>query len=110
MEHNHQFRLFAQNSLGYVGICDGCKVVNVAFQNSLFCLALGQFDDFRELIHDRLAMKPFCTSHGKELLMVTPMPNYFILFSEADLTSLGELLQEAAPVLEAERILNLKSV
>ena len=47
----------------------------------------------------------FCTGHGKEVLMVTPMPNYFLLFSESDLSQLTDLLREATPVLTAERIL-----
>ncbi len=53
-----------------------------------------------------MAMRTFCTSHGKEWLLMTPMPNYFLLFSDADLQSLCTLLTEAAPVLEAERILD----
>jgi len=107
MNHKHHFRSFAQNEFGYVGMCEDCRVVNVAFNNSLFCLSLDQFDAFAEMIFDRLAMQPFCTTHGKELLLPTPMPNYFLLFSEDDLTNLCALLTEAAPVLEAQRILDL---
>ena len=107
-QHHHNggsFRTFAENELGYVGICDGCRVINVAFQNSLFCLTLDQFDTFAEMMHDRLAMRPVSTSHGKELLLSTPMPNYFLLFAEGELDALCALLTEAAPVLQAERIL-----
>ncbi|GAB3884541.1 DUF6686 family protein [Spirosoma agri] len=107
MAHCHQFRTLAESELGYVGICEGCRTVNVAFQNSLFCLSLNQFDAFRELIHERLAMRPVYTSHGKELLLPTPMPNYFLLFAHDEVDKLGALLTEAAPVLEAERILDV---
>jgi hypothetical protein len=105
MNHQHQFRTIAQNEFGYVGICSGCRTVNVAFQNSLFCLPPDQVEAFTEIMRDQLAMRPFYTSHGKEMLMTTPMPNYFILFTEKELDTLCELLAESAPVLEAERIL-----
>lgn len=107
MTHRHLFRTFAENEYGYVGICAGCRTVNVAFQHSLFCLTLDQFDAFAEMMHDRLAMRPVSTSHGKELLLPTPMPNYFLLFSDDDLTSICALLAEAAPVLAVERILDM---
>ncbi|WP_080239702.1 DUF6686 family protein [Spirosoma rigui] len=107
MDHNHQFRTFAENETGYVGMCVGCRTINVAFQNSLFCLTLDQFDAFADMMHQRLAMRPINTTHGKELILATPMPNYFLLFSDDDLRRLCALLDEAAPVLEAERILDL---
>ncbi|QHV98252.1 DUF6686 family protein [Spirosoma endbachense] len=111
MNHNHHhdggsFRTFAENEFGYVGICEGCRTINVAFQNSLFCLTLDQIGAFTKLIADRLTTRPFCTTHGKKLILATPVPNYFLLFSEADLTNLCALLTEAAPILEAERILD----
>ncbi|RYF71672.1 MAG: hypothetical protein EOO39_13540 [Cytophagaceae bacterium] len=107
MNHNHRFRTFAENGFGYVGMCAGCRTINVAFQNSLFCLTLDQFDTFVEMMQNRLAMRPINTTHGKELMLPTPMPNYFLLFSDDDLASLCALLNEAAPILEAERILDL---
>ncbi|MVM31732.1 hypothetical protein GO755_16915 [Spirosoma sp. HMF4905] len=110
MAHHHHFRTIAQNDLGYVGICSSCGILNVAFQNSLFCLTLDQFKAFAEIMHDRLDMRPFCTTHGKELLLTTPMPNYFLLFTEDELDLFCELLTEVAPVLEAERILALGSM
>lgn len=107
MDHKHHFRTFAENEFGYIGMCAGCRIINVAFQNSLFCLTLDQFDDFAEMMHDRISMRPFQTTHGKEFMLFTPMPNYFLLFSDADLIGLSSLLAEAAPVLEAERILDM---
>lgn len=88
-------------------MCAGCRTINVAFQNSLFCLTIEQFEAFADMMNNRLAMRPISTTHGKELMLPTPMPNYFLLFSAEDLTNLCALLNEAAPVLEAERILNL---
>ncbi|MEZ0607670.1 DUF6686 family protein [Fibrella sp. WM1] len=107
MQHNHTFRTFAETEFGYVGLCAGCRVINVAFQNSLFCLTLDQFEAFAVMMHNRLAMRPVSTTHGKSLMLATPMPNYFLLFSDEDLRNLCALLSEAAPVLEAERILSL---
>lgn len=110
MTHKHHIRTLAETDFGYVGICQCCSTVNVAFQNSLFCLTLDQFDAFAEMMHDRLIMRPFGTSHGKQWMLPTPMPNYFLLFAETDLDNLCALLTEAAPVLEAERILNFTSM
>lgn len=112
MQHTHHhdsgsFRTLAETEAGYVGLCTGCRTINVAFQNSLFCLTLDQFEAFSMMMHDRLAMRPINTTHGKELMLPTPMPNYFLLFSDEDLRNLCTLLDEATPVLEAERILNL---
>lgn len=107
MEHTHRFRTFAENEFGYLGMCASCRTINVAFQNSLFCLTLDQFEAFAGMMHNRLAMRAINTPHGKELMLATPMPNYFLLFSDEDLTRLCALLSEAAPILEAERILTV---
>lgn len=110
MAHHHQFRTLAQNHLGYIGLCTSCQTINVAFQNSLFCLTLDQFNAFAEIMHDRFDMRPFCTTHGKELLLATPLPNYFLMFTEDELDLFCDLLTEATPVLETERILSLRSM
>ncbi len=106
MTHKHHFRTFAETIHGYIGLCDGCGVINVAFNNSLFCLTFEQFEGFYEMVTDRAGMRPFGTTHGKEWLLHTPMPNYFLIFSDEELDHLKTLLDEATPVLEAQRILN----
>ncbi|RZM18143.1 MAG: hypothetical protein EOO88_41525 [Pedobacter sp.] len=106
MSHSHHFHTLAESEQGYVGICEVCRTVNIAFQNSLFCLAISQFDAFKEMVYERLAMRPVSTSHGKDFLLPTPMPNYFLLFSHKELDQFCALLSEATPVMEAERILS----
>ncbi|GAB3998105.1 hypothetical protein GCM10028807_44910 [Spirosoma daeguense] len=105
MEHKHQLKSLSQTDNGYVGYCAGCQSYNVAFKNSLFILSEEEFTCYRQVMLDRTAMSPFFTTHGKEWLLKTPMPNYFILFSDPEIDELIQMLNEAHLLREVEQIL-----
>ena len=105
MEHQHHLKTLSQNENGYIGYCAGCQSFNVAYKNSLFILAEAEFACYQEVMADRTAMRPFFTTHGKEWLMKTPMPNYFITFSDDEINDLIQLMEEATLIMEVGQIL-----
>lgn len=106
MAHQHQFRTITEFEDGYIGICETCRTVNLAYKNSLFCVPEAEFDEFRRMLDQRIGVRYFPTSHGKEMLLHTPTQYYSVLFSEDELDELLGHMAEVALVLEANRILN----
>ncbi|WP_461077276.1 DUF6686 family protein [Spirosoma flavus] len=109
MEHKHQLKSLSQTDNGYVGYCAGCQSYNVAYKNSLFVLSEEEFRCYRQVMLERTAMNSFFTSHGKEWLLKTPMPNYFILFADSEIDELTQMLDEAYLMREVEHILETPS-
>jgi hypothetical protein len=94
-QNTHDFRTILTNDHGYIGYCHCCKMVNVCYKNSLFGFKLSEYQWFCSLIKERKWMSEFYTSHGKEVMMKTPMNNYYILFKECELDEFSEMLQQA---------------
>jgi len=56
---------------------------------------------FYGMIQERVGMYDFQTSHGKEVMMKTPLNNYFILFKERELDEFSEMLTQAYLLIES---------
>lgn len=106
MEHQHHLKTLTQCENGYIGYCTGCQTYNVAYKNSLFVLTEAEFAGYRDVMAERTAMRPFFTTHGKEWLLRTPMPNYFLMLSDTEIDELIPMVDEATLLMEVERILN----
>jgi hypothetical protein len=52
------------------------------------------------MIQERVGMYEFHTSHGKEVMMKTPLNNYFILFKERELDEFSDMLKQACLLIE----------
>ncbi|MEA5460908.1 DUF6686 family protein [Arcicella sp. LKC2W] len=104
---SHKFKTIVEHHQGYIGFCNCCQMVNVCYKNSLFCFQLSEYQWFCGIINERKSMLEFHTSHGKEIMMRTPMNNYYILFKESELDELSEMLQKAALLVETFR--NIKN-
>ena len=106
MDHRHHLKNLTQCKNGYVGYCVGCQSYNVAYKNSLFILSRNEFDGYQEVMVKRTAMRPFFTTHGKEWLLRTPIPNYFILLADSEIDELTQMMDEARVLVEVDQILN----
>lgn len=106
MDHHHHLKTLAQNENGYIGYCAGCQSYNIAYKNSLFILTEAEFTSYRNVMAERTAMRPFVTTHGKEWLLITPMPNYFITLSNDEIDELVQMMDEVSLLKEVEQILN----
>lgn len=107
MEHQHHLRNLIQQENGYIGYCAGCQSYNVAYKNSLFILSESEFACYREVMAERTAMRPFFTTHDKSWLLKTPMPNYFMLFSDNELDELVQMMDEASILMEVDQLLRV---
>ena len=99
-QNTHKFTTIIENHHGYIGYCKCCQMVNVCYKNSLFCFQLSEYQWFCKLIEERKCMFDYHTSHGKEVMMKTPMNNYYILFKESELDEFSEMLQKAMWLVE----------
>jgi hypothetical protein len=106
MANAHQIHPLVEWDNGYIGICRCCGTYNVAFKNLLFAFKTAEFEAFRQLLADKRGLSPLYTTHGKEVMMPTPMNNFFLVFSHEELDELTEKLAEASPLVEAHSILN----
>lgn len=102
----HTIETLVKKKYGYVGICSCCGTYNVAFKNMLFSLSQAEFDWFSTLLTEKRIMSEFRTSHGKELLLPTPIPNYWILLTRAEIDQLLDMMTQCLLIVEARRILN----
>jgi hypothetical protein len=101
MIHEHQLRTITQNNDGYIAYCDGCKKYNVAYKNSLLIFTELELDAFKQLLENRIGIYSFTTTHGKELFLKTPLSNLFILFTEAELKELVDMISKVNFLLNA---------
>lgn len=101
----HTIETLVKHKNGYVGICKCCGTFNVAYKNMLFSLSEAEFEWFKNMLAQKEMMSEFRTSHGKELLLATPIPNYFILLKYAEIAQLLGMLHQCSLIVEARRIL-----
>jgi hypothetical protein len=102
-QSSHNFKTIIEIEHGYIGYCKCCQMVNVCYKNSLFCFQLSEYQWFCQLIEERKCMFEFHTSHGKEVMVKTPMHNYYILFKQSELHEFSEMLHQAMFLVETFR-------
>lgn len=102
---NHQTQTLSERPNGYVGFCDCCQSFNVSFNNSLFIFSKAELRCFSEILRDKIGIQPFCTSHGKEIIVQTPMSNYYLVFTDAEIEELIAMINEALLLSDANEIL-----
>ncbi len=103
----HHIETIVRKQDGYAGICPCCGNYNIAFKNLLFNLTEPEFRGLINLLADQRMMGDFPTSHGKEILIPTPLSNFFILLTNQEIGQLLEMMNEVRLVVEARRILGL---
>lgn len=106
MAPKHQLHHLIEWENGYIGYCPCCRTYNVAFMNSLFVLKTDEYAWFQQMLANKSCMAPLYTTHGKEVMLRTPMSNYFVLFTYDELDELLEKMTEASPLIQAHAILN----
>jgi hypothetical protein len=102
---SHKTKTLSESSNGYVGYCDCCQRYNVSFNNSLFIFSEGEFKGFIQILQERVGITPFYTTHGKEVIVQTPMKNYFLVFTESEVEELLAMMIEASLMAETNQIL-----
>ncbi len=107
MENSHDFKTLTENENGYIGFCPCCKKYNLAYKNSLFIFSEFEFGAFQDMLESRIGIHDFWTSHGKELMLRTPLKNYYILLSEAEIEEILNMMDDIALLVEAHRVMNM---
>lgn len=102
---NHQTTTLAECTNGYVGYCECHDHFNVSFNNSLFIFSHEEYEAFMHLLSERAGLEPFLTTHGKEMIVQTPMRNYYLVFSQREIQQLLDMMVEAGLMMETNQIL-----
>ncbi|SDM96149.1 DUF6686 family protein [Siphonobacter aquaeclarae] len=105
MHQHHCFRTLSQRENGYIGYCDSCQSYNVAYQNLLLVFNADDYQYFLEMLKERTNMTYFPTTHGKEIMMRSPIMNLNILLAENELDDLIEMMDELRLLVDAQKIL-----
>lgn len=107
MENSHDFKTLTANTNGYIGYCPCCKKYNLAYKNSLFIFNEFEFGAFQDMLEKRIGIHDFYTSHGKELMLRTPLMNYYILLKEAEIEEMLNMMDDVSLLLKAHRRVNV---
>lgn len=102
----HHIETLVKNRNGYAGICPCCNHYNIAFKNMLFNLNDYEFVWFRSLLVQKKMMCDFPTSHGKEILLSTPLPNFSILLTHYEIEQLLDMMNSVHLIVEARKIVD----
>ena len=91
----HNYKTILENEVGYIGFCQCCQMVNVCYKNSLFAFKIADYYWFYELVSQRKSMRQISSPNGQKWMLPTPMNNYYILFEEAELCFLTEMIKKS---------------
>ncbi len=99
---------FHDNLIGYVVECKECQKIQVGFGNIMATFSVKKFERFQReinLIVDTLV--PRENKHAKDILLQTPYAGFTIILSEAELTDLHYMVEQADNDRKAEQIMKL---
>ncbi|MCE7043016.1 DUF6686 family protein [Dyadobacter sp. CY312] len=101
-----KLRILSQSENGYIGQCNCCDHYNFAFGNFLFIFTAGGLNGFHSALHDHQHVHALDTpmSNGKSILFPSPIPNFMLSFSEAEMEEVKGLFQETLLVMEVDKI------
>ena len=106
MRHQeHQTQSILEKENAFVSHCTCCNQYNLSYKNLLFALSLEELKQFKAVMEKKIGFYEYASSHGKELLFKTPLQHFFLLFSEAEILELCDLITESLLVTEARFIL-----
>ena len=100
-QNNHKFKTIAEYPNGYIGFCHCCNSVNICYKNSLFSFGLDDYKWFYKIVTEKQCLYHFHTSHGKQMMLKTPMQNYCLLFETSELDELALMIKESMLVIDS---------
>lgn len=107
MRHSeHQTESILEKENAFVSYCTCCNQYNLSYKNLLFALSLAELKQFKTMLDTKVGFYEYPSSHGKELLFKTPLQHFFLLFSEAEIHELCDLIIETLLVVEARFMLS----
>lgn len=108
-EDSHAYnalRILSQSDNGYIGQCSCCDHYNFVFGNLLFIFTEEGLNGFHTVLYDKMHFhsleKPL--PNNKTILLPSPIPNFMLSFSEAEMEEIKGLFQETLLVMEIDRI------
>jgi len=106
---SHSFntlRILSQSDNGYIGQCNCCDHYNFLFGNFLFIFTEDGLNGFRSVLYDNTQFHSMETAlpNGKNILLLSPIPNFMLSFSEVEIEEIKGLFQETLLALEIDRI------
>ena len=99
---------FHDNQIGYVVECKECQKIQVGFGNIMATFSVKEFGRFqREINVIAETLVPRDHKHAKDILVQTPYTGFTLILSEAELTDLHYMVEQADNDRRAEQIMKL---
>jgi hypothetical protein len=99
---------FHDNQIGYVLECKECQKIQVGFGNILATFSVKEFERFQRQLNAVVeTLVPRDNKHAKDILLQTPYVGFTIILSEAELTDLHYMVEEADNDRRAVQIMKL---
>ena len=105
--NNHQQNKLYEGSKGYVVHCSCCEMFHIAYGNITFDQTENDLLKFMDILHYNYRQyKGIINPDCRCVQILTPFKGFRFLFSTRELKELGEILNQAYLLYEAERIMN----
>lgn len=102
----NSLRILSQSANGYIGQCNCCDHYNFVFGNFIFIFSENGLNGFHSVLYDKSQFHSLDTGlpNGKNVLLPSPIPNFMLSFTEAEMEEIRGLFQETLLALEIDRI------
>lgn len=102
----NSLRILSQSENGYIGRCKCCHHYNFAFGNLLFIFTEDGLNGFQSMLYDpnHLHTLESALPNSKSVILPSPIPNFMLSFSDAEVEEIKGLFQETLLALEIDRI------
>lgn len=109
--YESQFRILAESSNGYIGVCSCCREFNFAYKTMLLTFQEDSMVNFFEWVSTNRYSPEyyFPLHHGRNRILPSPAGNLFLTYSDEEMEEIIQLYHEAKLILDAERILISKN-
>lgn len=106
----NSLRILSQSENGYIGQCSCCDHYNFVFGNALFIFTEDGLTGFHSVLYDKCYFQKLeePLPHGKNHLLLSPIPNFMLSFDSDEMEEIKNLFQEALLALEIDKIFSYK--
>jgi hypothetical protein len=109
-KHEHHLRNLHHNQNGFIGICDDCQRIHLAFGVVMFSMEYVHFTTWQKNIAMEINKCERCICpHTKHFVFGTESEHLKLVLSGKELGQLNDLIIPGLLILEAERLINDRS-
>jgi hypothetical protein len=108
MKHQETaFRVLAEGSEGYIGVCSCCREFNFAYKTVLVSFQEEEMHSFFDWLITNCKTREHYMPlrHGRNRVFSSPHSNLFLVFNDQELEEIKSLYHQAVLLIQAENLL-----